>query len=135
MDWFIAAFRKYAVFSGRARRREYWFFVLFYLLFYFGLSFLEVMLGGPQVSAEGGVWTALYSLFMLLPFLAVSVRRLHDTGRSGWWLLVGFIPIVGTLILLWFNIQNSQPGTNRFGPNPKETGEPDSGGHEWGQMP
>lgn len=138
MDWFVAALKKYAVFTGRARRKEYWYFVLFYLLIHAGLSFIQSMLWGTYgtyyYGGHGGILTSFFALVMLVPSLAVGVRRLHDTNRSGWWLLIGMIPIVGAVILIWFMVQDSQPGNNRFGPNPKTMGGPDFGVHERGHM-
>lgn len=118
MNWFIAALKKYAEFSGRARRSEYWYFTLFYLLIYIGLIIVDSIVGLTGDTGVG-ILSALFALGMLIPSLAVSVRRLHDTDRSGWWLLIAFLPIVGAIVLLVFMVQDSQAGENRFGPNPK----------------
>ncbi len=116
MQWFMEALRKYADFSGRSRRKEYWFFVLFYLIIYLVLAIVDTVILG----SEGiGLLTTLFALAMLIPGIAVSVRRLHDTGRSGWWILIGFIPLIGVIVLLVFYFQDSQPGQNDYGPNPK----------------
>ncbi len=116
MQWFMEALRKYADFSGRSRRKEYWFFVLFYLIIYLVLAIVDTVILG----SEGiGLLTTLFALAMLIPGIAVSVRRLHDTGRSGWWILIGFIPFIGLIVLLVFYFQDSQPGQNDYGPNPK----------------
>ncbi len=116
MNWFLEALKKYAVFSGRARRKEYWFFVLFYLIIYIVLLLID----SAVLGSEGiGLLATLFSLAMLLPALGVAVRRLHDTGRSGWWILIGFIPLIGVIVLLVFYLQDSQPGDNEYGPNPK----------------
>ncbi|MDO6568841.1 DUF805 domain-containing protein [Alteromonas sp. 1_MG-2023] len=114
MNWYLEVFRKYAVFSGRARRQEYWMFFLFNMIISFVLGFVEGLLGGP------GVIGMLYSLAVLIPSIAVSVRRLHDTGRSGWWLLLVFLPLIGALILLVFMVLDGNEGSNEYGPNPKE---------------
>jgi uncharacterized membrane protein YhaH (DUF805 family) len=114
MNWYLAVLKKYAVFSGRARRKEYWLFVLFNLIITFVLGFVEGLAGGP------GVVGMLYSLAVFIPGIAVSVRRLHDTGRSGWWLLIGLIPLIGAIVLLVFVIQDGKPGQNQYGANPKE---------------
>ncbi|HOK77375.1 MAG TPA: DUF805 domain-containing protein [Verrucomicrobiota bacterium] len=114
MHWYLEALKKYAVFEGRARRREYWFFVLFNLIISFVLGFIEGLFGGP------GVLGAIYGLAVLIPGIAVAVRRLHDTGRSGWWLLIGLVPVVGFIVLLVFMVMDSTPGPNQYGPNPKE---------------
>ena len=118
MNWYIEVMKKYAVFSGRARRREYWMFVLFNIIIALVLSIIE---GIADAGSESGrsVLATLYGLAVLLPSLAVGVRRLHDTGRSGWWMLIGLIPIIGTIVLLIFIIQDSQLMDNQYGPNPK----------------
>lgn len=113
MSWYLKVLRKYAVFSGRARRKEYWMFFLFNLIIIFVLRFIEELAGGP------GVLASLYGLAVLIPSIAVAVRRLHDRNRSGWWLLIGVIPFIGAIVLLIFMVQDSQPGENRYGPNPK----------------
>lgn len=113
MNWYIEVLKKYAVFTGRARRKEFWMFVLFNLIIAVVLGIIENALGivGPSL---------VYSLAVLVPGIAVSIRRLHDTGRSGWFILLGLIPIVGALILIFFYVQDSTPGSNEYGPNPKE---------------
>ena len=124
MNWFMTVLRKYAVFEGRARRREYWFFELFYILISVVLAVVDRMLG-TYVEAYGmGALGALFCLGLLIPSIAVGVRRLHDTGRSGWWLLIGFIPLIGMIVLIVFFVLDSQPGTNAYGPNPKEAPAP-----------
>lgn len=117
MDWYLKVLKAYAVFSGRARRKEYWMFVLINVLITLGLALLDVILHF-QVSGKG-ILSTLYGLGVVIPSLAVGARRLHDTNRSGWWLLIGLVPFVGALILLVFFVLDSTPGTNRFGPNPK----------------
>ena len=119
MNWYLEVLKKYAVFSGRARRKEYWFFALFNVLISFVLGFIEVGMGLVDKSGRGPL-SGLYTLAILIPGIAVSVRRLHDTGRSGWWLLIALIPCVGAIILLVFMVQDSEPGPNQYGPNPKE---------------
>jgi len=113
MNWYIEVLKKYTVFKGRSRRKEYWMFFLFNFIISFVLGFVEVLAGGP------GVVVNLYSLAVLIPGIAVAVRRLHDTNRSGWWLLIGFIPLIGTIVLLVFMVQDSQEGDNQYGSNPK----------------
>ncbi len=124
MDWFVAALKKYAVFAGRAQRAEYWYFMLFYMLVALILGFLDGIAGTTvgQGNEAMGLLSLLFVLAMLLPSLAVSARRLHDTGRSAWWMLIGFVPLVGVLVLLVLAALDGEPGTNRFGPNPKEAG-------------
>jgi uncharacterized membrane protein YhaH (DUF805 family) len=102
---------QYANFSGRARRSEYWWFVLAYFIAYVVAALIDQMTGVP-------VLTLVLVLGLLVPTLAVSVRRLHDTDRSGWWLLLNLIPF-GGIVTLVFSCLDSQPGANRFGPSPK----------------
>ena len=118
MNWYIEALRKYAVFSGRARRKEYWFFILFNILIAAGLTLIDTFVGTYDTLRGVGLLSGLYSLGMLLPSLAVGVRRLHDIGRTGWWLLIGIVPLIGPIVLLVFAVLESQPGDNQYGPNP-----------------
>jgi len=120
MNWFMEALRnKYATFEGRARRKEYWNYVLFYCLALIALLLVDGVFGTLNEEAGIGLLSGLFALGTLVPSLAVTVRRLHDTDRSGWWVLIGLIPIVGDIVLIVFAVQDSQPGANRFGPNPK----------------
>jgi len=120
MNWFLVAVKqKYADFSGRARRREYWFFLLVYLLINIALLVVDNLLGWFDADSGVGVLSGIFTLALLIPSLSVAVRRLHDTDRSGWWLLIGLIPLIGGIVLLVFFVQDSQTGANRFGPNPK----------------
>ncbi|MET7489558.1 DUF805 domain-containing protein [Streptomyces sp. NPDC005538] len=115
MDWFVEPLRKYAVFSGRARRGEYWTFVLVVYGAYVALAGLGVSAESPALV----VAAFLVIVGSLLPAVAVTVRRLHDTDRSGWWFLIGFVPFVGTVVMLVFLCTESEPGENRFGSCPK----------------
>lgn len=119
MNWYLGVLRQYATFEGRARRKEYWFFVLFYVLVYLALAAVDALTGTYDADAGIGLLSGLYALATLLPNLAVTARRLHDTDRSGWWILVGLVPLIGGIVLLVFMCLDSQPGGNRFGPNPK----------------
>lgn len=121
MKWFLIVLRKYADFTGRAQRAEYWFFTLFYLLFFLALSLVDGAAGLYNAAYGLGPLGGLFALAMILPSIAVSVRRLHDTSRSGWWLLISLIPLIGGVVLLVFVCLDSTPGTNAYGPNPKET--------------
>ena len=116
MNWYLEPLKKYAVFSGRARRKEYWMFILFNMVIFFVLGLIEGFAGSP------GVLGGIYGLAVLIPTIAVFVRRLHDTNRSGWWWLISFIPLIGAVVLLVFMVQDSQPGENQYGPNPKAAG-------------
>ena len=114
MNWFLIVLKKYADFTGRARRSEYWFYYLFYMIIYIALTVVEhIVHDGVPVLAS------LFALGMLVPSIAVSARRLHDTNRSGWWMLIGLVPLIGGIILLVFMCTDSEAGENRFGPNPK----------------
>jgi uncharacterized membrane protein YhaH (DUF805 family) len=112
MNWFVEVLKKYAVFSGRARRQEYWMFTLIASLIYLGL----VVLG---LAMDTEVPELVFALAIFLPSLGVSVRRLHDTGRSGWWVLIGFIPCVGTIFMIIFMATEGERDENRYGPDPK----------------
>ena len=117
MNWYLDVLKeKYAVFTGRARRKEYWMFLLFNVLIAIGLGIIEAVIG------TGGLLGAVYSLAVLIPSIAVTVRRLHDTSRTGWWILIVLVPVIGTIILLIFMVLDSQPGDNEYGPNPKAAG-------------
>lgn len=116
MNYYLAALKKYAVFSGRAQRAEYWYFVLFSAIIYIVLSIISLAI---SKSSPFPILGSLYSLAVLIPSFAVFIRRLHDTNHSGWWWFIGLIPLVGVIILLVFLIRDSQPGDNQYGPNPK----------------
>ncbi len=123
MNWYIDAWKNYVNFQGRARRKAYWMFALFNIIAIIALGVIEGAIGLSGQSGYG-ILTGLYSLAIILPGLAVAVRRLHDTGRSGWWILIGLVPLVGPIVLLVFFVQDSQPGSNQYGPNPKESAPP-----------
>jgi uncharacterized membrane protein YhaH (DUF805 family) len=112
MEWYLKVVKNYVGFQGRARRKEYWMFFLFNLIIGLVIGFVEGLLNLSQVLST------LYSLAILLPSLAVGVRRLHDTGRSGLWLLIGLIPLIGLIVLLVFFCEDSKD-ENQYGPNPK----------------
>lgn len=105
---------KYAVFTGRARRSEYWWFYLFFILAYLAGFVIDIVIGN-----EIPIFAYTIMLALLLPELAVTVRRLHDTGRSAWSLLIAFIPIVGGIWLLVATVRDSEPSDNQYGPWPK----------------
>jgi|SRR5579871_2933419 len=118
MHWYLEGLRKYAVFKGRARRREFWIFDLINTLVVLALFVIAVFAGKAGFGYLIGL-PFLYSLATIVPSFTSLVRRLHDTNRRGWWWLIGGIPVIGTLILLKFLVTDSDPGENRFGPNPK----------------
>lgn len=115
--------KKYATFTGRARRSEYWFYVLFTFIVYVVAMILDSILGLSVGDSPYGVIYGLCCLALILPGLAVAIRRLHDIGRSGWWLLIGIIPLIGAIVLLVFVCMDSQPQDNKYGPSPKYVAE------------
>ena len=130
LTWMLLPYRRYAEFSGRSRRREYWSFMLFYWLVFVALNVLfgrheMVRGGGGAFMASGlyggaGVVGSLFALFSLVPHLAVAVRRLHDQDRSGWLLLLGLIPFLGWFALLVLMCLEGTHGANSYGPDPKQ---------------
>lgn len=119
-EWMLTPLRKYATFGGRAPRAEYWSFWLFSVLVVSGLSIADVLIFGTESFMRGnlGLFGGLGALALALPSFAVQVRRLHDRDKSGWFILVGLIPLLGGLILFWFNIQRGTKGTNTYGEDP-----------------
>lgn len=112
-DYYINTLRnKFAEFNGRARRSEFWYYTLFNLIVSMGLGMMDTFIGI-------GFLSGLYGLAVIIPGIAVAIRRLHDSGKSGWWLLVIFVPFVGWVILIYFLVQDSHPFDNLYGPSPK----------------
>jgi uncharacterized membrane protein YhaH (DUF805 family) len=124
MDWYLKVLRQYADFAGRARRKEYWMFVLVNLLVGCGLAILDSVLHWTTSLGYGRL-SGFYELAMLVPSLAVGARRLHDIGRSGWWQLIVLVPFAGVIVLIVFFVLDGERGANAYGPDPK-TGEPAS---------
>ena len=124
MNWYLKVLKQYADFSGRARRKEYWLFTLFNLIFLIVAAILDNVLGITfsimGQSAFYGWLYLIYALAVFIPGLAVAVRRLHDIGKSGWNYFIGLIPLVGAIILLVWFCKDSQAGENKWGVNPKE---------------
>ena len=118
MNWYLEVWKKYAVFSGRARRKEYWMFILFNIIISFLIGFVAGIVG-MAIDVNLEFLSAIYGLAILIPSIAVTVRRLHDTDRSGWWLFIAFVPIIGWIALFVFYVQDGTPGQNRYGANPK----------------
>lgn len=119
MDFYIEAFRKWDDFAGRATRKEYWLFVLFNLLVTWALTFVDAFVGLFLLDGAIGLLSTVYGLVVLIPSLAVTVRRLHDTGRSGWWIFINLLPIIGFIIFLVFTLQGSQSTANAYGAHPQ----------------
>lgn len=111
MNFYVNVLNKVNDFNGRSSRKEYWMFHLFNIIWFIFFEFLAILTGLFLIS-----WA--YRLFILIPSISVLIRRLHDTGRSGWWILVALIPIVGAIILLFFTLLPSNKGENQYGPNP-----------------
>lgn len=119
MSWYLAVLKNYVGFGGRARRKEYWFFVLFNFLISLALAFIDGAIGSPGSEYGVGVLYGLYSLAVLIPGLAVTFRRLHDTDRSAWWLLILLVPLIGVIVILVFMFLDGTPGNNSYGADPK----------------
>lgn len=120
MNWYLKVLKQYADFSGRARRKEYWMFVLFNMIFAIVATILDNVLGIAMEGIGYGPLYGLYALAMLIPGLAVAVRRLHDVGKSGWMILIALIPLIGSIWLLVLMVTDSNAGENQYGQNPKE---------------
>jgi uncharacterized membrane protein YhaH (DUF805 family) len=112
MNYYMEVLKKYATFGGRARRAEYWMFTLINVIIAVVVAFVSAKIGMAWLYM-------VYAIGVLLPSLAVGIRRLHDTGRSGWYLFIALIPLIGAIVLLVWMIQDSQPGDNQYGSNPK----------------
>ena len=119
MHWYIDVLKKYTVFEGRARRMEYWMFILFNLIIAMVLSILDRVIFSTPMEGVGPLYIV-YMLAVLLPSIAVLIRRLHDIGKSGWWFFIALIPIVGAIWLLVLLLTEGQKGDNEYGSNPKE---------------
>lgn len=114
MIWYLQAIKNYCNFSGRARRQEYWMFVLFNAIFTLVLNIIDALIGIQ-------ILTSIYSLFILIPNLSIQFRRLHDIDKSAWWLFISLVPIAGAIILLIFSVMPGTIGANRYGDDPKAT--------------
>jgi len=130
VSWYIKVLKQYVDFGGRARRKEYWMFALFNLLVTIVLAVIDNALGlgsftsttgpdGASAAFNVGLLGGIYALAVFLPGLAVAIRRLHDTDRSGWWVLIALVPLVGGIVLLVFFVLEGTRGSNRFGADPK----------------
>ena len=120
MNWYLKCLNQYADFSGRARRKEYWMFVLFNMIFAFIAMIIDNVIGTASPELGYGIIYGLYALVMIIPGIAVTVRRLHDVGKSGWMYLIVLIPFIGAIWLLVLLVTDSNTGENPYGTNPKE---------------
>jgi uncharacterized membrane protein YhaH (DUF805 family) len=116
MHWYTDVVKKYAVFNGRAARPEFWWFALCNAIVFVVIYAVVGIIAGRGTGQAVG---DLYLLAVFLPSLGVAIRRLHDTDRTGWWYLLVFIPIIGGIVLLVFMVMASDPGSNKYGPNPQ----------------
>jgi uncharacterized membrane protein YhaH (DUF805 family) len=124
MDYALLPLRRYAEFSGRSRRKEFWLFELLMIVAGVVIGTIEGIIGiNTMVGGIYGPLTTLLALGTLVPGIAVGIRRLHDTDRSGWWLLLALIPFIGALVLLFFFVSDGTRGPNRFGADPKDPGQ------------
>lgn len=119
MNWYLEVLKKYAVFKGRAQRAEFWYFALFNIIISIVLGMIDTASGSVNPQTGTGLLGGIYMLAVFIPGIAVSVRRLHDTDRSGWWMLIAFVPMIGFLVLLVFMVFDSQPEQNQYGSSPK----------------
>lgn len=113
-NYYLEAFQKYADFDGRTRRKEFWWFFLFNIIAMMIVKIVDNSMDGLEVLGK------IYFLAVLIPTIAISIRRLHDTNHSGWWILINFIPVVGNIIFLVFLLTDSYPTKNQYGENPKK---------------
>jgi uncharacterized membrane protein YhaH (DUF805 family) len=120
MNWFVECFKKYAVFTGRAGRKEYWHFALMYLLISVILSIFDAIIGKLDFQTGLGLFSGIFALVAALPAVSVAVRRLHDIGRSGWWLLIVFVPLIGIIVIIVFLGMRGDPNSNKYGPVPSQ---------------
>ncbi len=119
MNYFFECYKKYAEFSGRARRKEFWFFMLFYIILFFILAFLDGFLGTLDDESGIGVISGMFILANIIPSIAVSTRRLHDIDKSGWWQLINyFVPLIGPIIMIFLFSKKGTAGENKYGQDP-----------------
>ena len=123
MSWYVLAWQRAADFSGRSRRKEYWYFQLFNAIVMIFLALFAIAFsdqGKPAMFPFGLMFA--YGFVLIVPALSITVRRLHDIGKSGWWYFIGFVPLIGGIILFVFTLLDSDPDRNEYGPNPKIPG-------------
>ena len=119
MNWYIEVLKKYTVFNGRSQRKEYWYFFLFNIIAFILFTFIDAAIGTFNTETGTGIISTIYMLAVILPYFGVGIRRLHDTNRTGWWLLLGIIPIIGPIVLIVFFCLDSDSDKNKYGENPK----------------
>ena len=119
MNWYLKALKQYADFKGRARRKEYWMFILFNIIFAFLAALIDNIMGTASPELGYGLFYIVYGLAVFIPGLAVTVRRLHDVGKSGWMYFIILIPIIGIIWFIILMVKDSEPGSNKWGENPK----------------
>jgi len=118
IDWATRPLKKYADFSGRAPRAEYWWFYLLIIIGYVLATILDSTLGFTGAVGQYGVIMSVFAVAMLVPSIAAGIRRLHDTDRSGWWLLIGLVPLIGAIVLIVFFVTQGTQGPNKYGDDP-----------------
>ena len=114
MNFYLDVWKKFADFGGRSRRKEFWLFWLINMAINFVLSFLTAKLG-----VVGTIITGIFGLAILVPSLAVAIRRMHDIGKSGWWICINFVPLIGTIWYIVLAAKDSEAGNNQWGAYPK----------------
>ena len=119
MKWFFVVLKKYAVFAGRAQRREFWCFGLVACIVALALLAIDIATDTYDREVRLGLLSGIFVLAILLPSIAVGVRRLHDMGKSGWWWLISLIPFIGSIVLLIMCAQSGESGSNQYGPDPR----------------
>jgi uncharacterized membrane protein YhaH (DUF805 family) len=121
MEWYLMVWQRWDDFQGRSRRKEYWMFMVIHSVFFLALDIAAIVVGRMHIYAVSilvFLVMLIYALAAAIPSLAVAIRRLHDIGKSGWWLLLSLVPLIG-LLLVVFACFDSEPGNNIYGPNPK----------------
>jgi uncharacterized membrane protein YhaH (DUF805 family) len=117
MNWYMEALRKYAEFSGRSRRKEFWMFTLINAVVIFAMAFASAFY--KDNINPFGIILLVYILAIVIPSLALTIRRLHDIGRSGWWIFISLVPFIGSIVMLIFEVLPGEVGDNPYGPDPK----------------
>jgi uncharacterized membrane protein YhaH (DUF805 family) len=120
MTWALMPLQKYAVFSGRSRRKEFWMFVLFTFIVEIVLAIIDAIIGTYNTAIGIGLLSGLFYLAILVPSIALNTRRLHDIGKSGWFQLLFIIPIVGFILWIIWMVRDGDDGVNQYGPSPKD---------------